>query len=70
MPTTRTERAKTARYYRKREQVVDVAVELFSKNGYASTGVADIGTAAGLPAVRCTTTSVPKKSCWPRSTTA
>lgn len=31
-----------------REQVVDVAVELFSKNGYASTGVADIGEAAGL----------------------
>lgn len=56
MPTVRTEhgktprqeRAKTARYYRKREQVVDVAVELFSKNGYASTGVADIGEAAGL----------------------
>ncbi|MFQ6396231.1 TetR family transcriptional regulator [Nocardia sp. KC 131] len=56
MPTTRTERgktarverAKTARYYRKREQVVDVAVQLFSKNGYAGTGVADIGEAAGL----------------------
>ncbi|MFF3567571.1 TetR family transcriptional regulator [Nocardia jiangxiensis] len=48
MPTTRTERGKTARYYRKREQVVDVAVGLFSKNGYASTGVADIGEAAGL----------------------
>ncbi len=48
MPATRTERGKTARYYRKREQVVDVAVRLFSKNGYASTGVADIGEAAGL----------------------
>ncbi|MEV5835271.1 TetR/AcrR family transcriptional regulator [Nocardia sp. NPDC052112] len=48
MPVTRTERAKTARYHRKRQQVVDVAVELFSKYGYASTGVADIGTAAGL----------------------
>ena len=45
---TRRERAKTARYHRMREQVVDIAVELFSKNGYASTGVADIGEAAGL----------------------
>ncbi len=48
MTATRTERGKTARYYRKREQVVNVAVELFSRNGYASTGVADIGEAAGL----------------------
>jgi len=48
MPTTRGERGKTKRYFRMREQVVDVAVELFSKNGYASTGVADIGEAAGL----------------------
>jgi AcrR family transcriptional regulator len=48
MPTTRGERGKTKRYHRMREQVVDVAVELFSKNGYASTGVADIGEAAGL----------------------
>jgi AcrR family transcriptional regulator len=48
MPTTRKERGKTERYYRMREHVVDVAVELFSKNGYASTGVADIGEAAGL----------------------
>ena len=48
MPPTRTERGKTKRYYRMREQVVDIAVELFSKNGYASTGVADIGEAAGL----------------------
>jgi AcrR family transcriptional regulator len=48
MPTTRAERGKTERYYRMREQVVDVAVELFSKNGYAGTGVADIGEAAGL----------------------
>jgi len=47
MPT-KSERGKTARYYRMREQVVDVAVALFSKNGYASTGVADIGEAAGL----------------------
>lgn len=31
-----------------REHVVDVSVELFSRNGYASTGVADIGEAAGL----------------------
>jgi AcrR family transcriptional regulator len=43
-----TERGKTAHYYRMRESVVDVAVELFSKNGYATTGVADIGEAAGL----------------------
>ena len=48
MPPTRRERGKTERYHRMREQVVDVAVELFSKNGYASTGVADIGEAAGL----------------------
>lgn len=48
MPRTRRERGKTDRYYRMREQVVDVAVELFSKNGYAGTGVADIGEAAGL----------------------
>lgn len=31
-----------------RERVIDVAVELFSRNGYAGTGVADIGDAAGL----------------------
>jgi len=42
------ERAKTERYYRMRERVVGVAVELFSKNGYAGTGVAEIGNAAGL----------------------
>src|SRR5690242_2386296 len=48
MSTVPAERGKTAKYYRKREQVVDVAVELFSRNGYASTGVADIGAAAGL----------------------
>jgi AcrR family transcriptional regulator len=42
------ERGKTARYYRKREHVIDVAVELFSKNGYAGTGVAEIGDAAQL----------------------
>lgn len=48
MSTTRRERTKTKRYYRMREHVVDLAVELFSKNGYAGTGVADIGEAAGL----------------------
>jgi AcrR family transcriptional regulator len=48
MLTTRRERGKTERYHRMRDQVVDVAVELFSKQGYASTGVADIGEAAGL----------------------
>lgn len=48
MSTARKERGKTQRYHRMREQVVDVAVELFSKNGYAGTGVADIGEAAGL----------------------
>jgi TetR/AcrR family transcriptional regulator, cholesterol catabolism regulator len=48
MPTTRRERGKTKRYYRMKDHVVDVAVELFSKKGYASTGVADIGEAAGL----------------------
>jgi len=42
------ERGKTERYHRMRERVVDVAVELFSKNGYAGTGVAEIGNAAGL----------------------
>jgi AcrR family transcriptional regulator len=48
MPTTRRERGKTERYYQMRDRVVDVAVDLFSKKGYASTGVADIGEAAGL----------------------
>jgi TetR/AcrR family transcriptional regulator, cholesterol catabolism regulator len=48
MSTPGSERTKTMRYHRKREHVIDVAVELFSKNGYASTGVADIGDAAGL----------------------
>ncbi|NEC92444.1 TetR/AcrR family transcriptional regulator [Streptomyces sp. SID12501] len=48
MPPTRKERGKTERYYRMRENVVDIAVELFSKNGYNGTGVADIGDAAGL----------------------
>lgn len=42
------ERAKTKRYQQKREEVVDVAVKLFSKNGYVGTGVQDIGEAAGL----------------------
>lgn len=44
----KTDQGKTDRYYRRRERVVDVAVELFAKNGYASTGVADIGEATGL----------------------
>jgi AcrR family transcriptional regulator len=49
MPAAQTpERAKTKRYYRMREKVVDVAAELFAKNGYASTGVQEIGDAAGL----------------------
>lgn len=48
MPEAGTERVKTKRYHQKREQVVDVAVELFSKNGYVGTGVQDIGEAAGL----------------------
>jgi len=48
MPSTRRERDKTERYHRMREHVVDVAVELFSKNGYTGTGVAEIGDAAGL----------------------
>ncbi|GIF25533.1 AcrR family transcriptional regulator [Actinoplanes tereljensis] len=47
-PSTRRARGKTERYWRMRDQVIDIAVELFSKNGYASTGVADIGEAAGL----------------------
>ncbi|MCD4533646.1 TetR/AcrR family transcriptional regulator [Nocardioides sp. cx-169] len=42
------ERVKSRKYYDRRERVIDVAVELFSRNGYASTGVADIGDAAGL----------------------
>ena len=42
------EQGKTKRYRRRRESVVDVAVELFARNGYASTGVADIGEATGL----------------------
>jgi AcrR family transcriptional regulator len=42
------ESGKTKRYHRKRERVIDIAVELFSKNGYASTGVAEIGEAANL----------------------
>lgn len=48
MAAERKERGKTARYYRNRERVVDVAVDLFCKYGYASTGVQDIGDAAGL----------------------
>lgn len=48
MPTTRRARAKTAHYHRMRDHVVNVAVELFSRNGYAGTGVADIGEGAGL----------------------
>jgi TetR/AcrR family transcriptional regulator, cholesterol catabolism regulator len=47
MPT-KSDRGKTERYHRMREQVIDVAVQLFSKNGYTGTGVADIGEAAGL----------------------
>ncbi|AZG45943.1 TetR/AcrR family transcriptional regulator [Gordonia insulae] len=45
---TRRDRHKTDRYHEKREHIVEVAVELFSRNGYAATGVADIGEAAGL----------------------
>lgn len=50
MATTQAPRGgkKTAHYHRKREHVIDVAVELFSRHGYTGTGVADIGEAAGL----------------------
>lgn len=48
MAATRAARGKTRRYYENRERVVDIAVELFSRNGYANTGVADVGDAAGL----------------------
>jgi len=47
MPT-KSDRAKTERYHRMREQVIDVSVQLFSKSGYTGTGVADICEAAGL----------------------
>lgn len=45
---TRRDRHKTDRYHEKRQHIVEVAVELFSRNGYAATGVADIGAASGL----------------------
>jgi len=48
MPRSGVERGKSKRYYRNRDRVIDIAVELFSKNGYASTGVAEIGEATGL----------------------
>jgi len=49
MPTTQEpERGKSKRFYRMRENLVDVAAGLFAKNGYASTGVAEIGDATGL----------------------
>jgi len=47
-PTQEPERGKSKRYYRMRENLIDVAAGLFSKNGYASTGVAEIGDATGL----------------------
>lgn len=47
-PTQQPERGKSKRYYRMRENLVDVAAGLFAKNGYASTGVAEIGDATGL----------------------
>lgn len=39
---------KTKRYNAKREKVIDIAVELFSRQGYNGTGVQDIGDVAGL----------------------
>jgi AcrR family transcriptional regulator len=39
---------RTARYDQTRERVIDVAAQLFARNGYASTGVAQIGEAAQL----------------------
>jgi Bacterial regulatory proteins, tetR family len=48
MPPTQPERGKSKRYYRMRANLVDVAAGLFAKNGYASTGVAEIGDATGL----------------------
>src|SRR5690349_83599 len=48
MAASGTERAKTKRYHDKRERVIDVVVELFSKNGYASTGMTEICDATGL----------------------
>lgn len=48
MAESRAERGKTERYHRMRDSVVDVAVSLFSRQGYDGTGVADIGEAAGL----------------------
>lgn len=48
MSTKQLEPEKTARYQRRRESVLAAAVELFSKNGYAGTGVADIGEATKL----------------------
>jgi TetR/AcrR family transcriptional regulator, cholesterol catabolism regulator len=47
-PTQEPERGKSKRFYRMRENLVDVAAGLFAKNGYASTGVAEIGDATGL----------------------
>jgi AcrR family transcriptional regulator len=48
MAASGTERVKTKRYHDKRERVIDVVVELFSKNGYASTGMTEICDATGL----------------------
>jgi AcrR family transcriptional regulator len=35
-------------YEIKRQEIIDLAAELFARNGYAATGIAEIGKAAGL----------------------
>lgn len=39
---------RTAYYDQTRDQIIDMAAELFARNGYASTGVAELGEAVGL----------------------
>ena len=48
MATSTGSRKRSAQYDVTRERIIDKAAELFARNGYAATGVADLGAAIPL----------------------
>jgi len=48
LPAARPKTARSERFEARRESIIDLAAGLFARNGYASTGVADLGEHVGL----------------------
>lgn len=47
--------------HERRDQILELANELFSAHGYRKTSVTDIAKAVGSPAPTCTASSIPSR---------